>query len=171
MREAAPGRRPGPVLHALFRIPLPLLRARLGWLLGGRVVLIEHIGRRTGTLRRTALEVVGRDRVSGSVTVASGYGERSDWYRNLRANPRATIVLGPRRHTVEAVPVPPERAEAVMVAYARRYPRLAPRIARMLGYEVDGTEGDYAALGRKLRLVDLVPAAPGQPQRPLISKR
>ncbi|MDG4824961.1 nitroreductase family deazaflavin-dependent oxidoreductase [Asanoa sp. WMMD1127] len=157
MRVREPGHRPGRLLRALFRVPVPLLRWRLGAIFGHRVVLIEHFGRRTGVRRQTAVEVIGRDRRSGTITVASGYGGRADWYRNLRANPRATVVDGARRRTVEAFVVSPDDAAGTMVGYAQQHPRIAPRVARMLGYEVDGTDEDYAALGRALRFLELAP--------------
>ncbi|GAA3347078.1 hypothetical protein GCM10020358_60510 [Amorphoplanes nipponensis] len=36
-----------------------------------------------------------------------------------------------------------------MVAYARRHRRLDRRFARLMGYEVDGSDRDFAALGRR----------------------
>ncbi|MFB9236020.1 nitroreductase/quinone reductase family protein [Plantactinospora siamensis] len=40
---------------------------------------------------------------------AAGFGARSDWYRNLRAHPRAAIQVGGRRRAVTAVPLPAAR--------------------------------------------------------------
>ena len=62
-----------------FRLPIPLYRARLGSLLGRRFVLINHIGRRTGQQRQVVVEVVERDPQTGAVTVAAGFGKRTDW--------------------------------------------------------------------------------------------
>ena len=157
LRRLASSQRPGALLKVIYRLPVPLLRARLGWLLAGRVVLLEHIGRRTGRCYFTAVEVIGRDRQTGAVTVASGYGRGADWYRNLRARPAGAMVLGARRREVDARQLSLDEGADIMVEYARRHPRAAPRVARMLGYVVDGTDADYAALGRALRFVRLVP--------------
>ena len=45
-------------LRLLFRLPAILYRWRCGWLLGRRFLLLIHVGRRTGKLRRTVLEVI-----------------------------------------------------------------------------------------------------------------
>ena len=42
----------------LFRAPVYLYRWHLGWMLGHRLLLLTHIGRRTGLRRQTVLEVV-----------------------------------------------------------------------------------------------------------------
>jgi hypothetical protein len=39
---------PTGISRALFRAPIALYRCRLGWLMGDRLILIEHRGRRTG---------------------------------------------------------------------------------------------------------------------------
>ncbi|HCU92327.1 MAG TPA: nitroreductase family deazaflavin-dependent oxidoreductase, partial [Actinobacteria bacterium] len=75
-----PGR-PAGVRRLLYRLPVWLYRARLGWLLGHRFVLINHIGRTSGRVRQVVVEVAEHDRVSGAVAVVSGFGPGSDWYR------------------------------------------------------------------------------------------
>ncbi len=44
-----------------FTVPILLYRARLGWLLGHRFLLLTHRGWKTGKIRRTVLEVVHYD--------------------------------------------------------------------------------------------------------------
>ncbi len=153
--------RPGPPTGArrlLFRLPIWLYRARLGALLGRRFVLVHHLGRRSGRPREVVLEVVHHDPVKGTVTVASGFGPESDWYRNLLAHPAARIELGARRLDVRAIPVPPAEAEGVMLDYARRHRRTARRLAGFMGFAVDGSDDDFRAVGRKLPFVRLEPA-------------
>ncbi|MCA9848813.1 MAG: nitroreductase family deazaflavin-dependent oxidoreductase, partial [Dehalococcoidia bacterium] len=60
-----------------FRAPIWLYRLHLGWLLGGRFLLMEHVGRRSGLVRRVVVEVVHHDRDADTYTVASGFGPRS----------------------------------------------------------------------------------------------
>jgi deazaflavin-dependent oxidoreductase (nitroreductase family) len=141
----------------LLRAPLPLFRAGLGRLFAGRLVLVEHVGRRTGARRAVVLEVVARDRDSGAVTVASGFGHRSDWYRNLQAHPETVMRIGLRPVPVTARPLTEEQGVGVMIAYGRAHPRTARRVARFMGFEVDGSEGDYAAVGRAVPFLVLVP--------------
>ncbi|PRY20212.1 nitroreductase family deazaflavin-dependent oxidoreductase [Pseudosporangium ferrugineum] len=141
----------------LFRIPILLFRAGLGGLFAGRMVLVEHAGRHTGKRRMVVLEVVDHDRTSGAVTVASGFGPRADWYRNLRAQPHTVIRLRRRRIPVTATPLSAEQAAGVMVAYATAHPRSARGVARLMGFAVDGSDADYAAVGRAVPFLELVP--------------
>ncbi|MGH3355381.1 MAG: GNAT family N-acetyltransferase [Nocardioidaceae bacterium] len=150
----------------IFRAPILLYRARLGWLLGHRFVLVQHRGRRSGRPRQVVVEVVTRDRSTGAVTVASGFGTGADWYRNLRADPEAVIWVSRRRTVVRATPLSAEDGGEAMVEYARRHPLAARVMARYMGFEIDGTEAGYRRVGHRvayLRLepvttTDLVPA-------------
>jgi deazaflavin-dependent oxidoreductase (nitroreductase family) len=145
----------------LFRAPLLVYRARLGWLFGRRLVMIEHRGRVSGRQRRVVVEVVVHDPVSGAVTVASGYGPTANWYRNLLADPEAHIVLGARRLPVRARPVPSEEGADLMAEYARRRPRSARMVAKQVGLPVDGSEARYRELGRTLPYMRLEPRTAG----------
>jgi deazaflavin-dependent oxidoreductase (nitroreductase family) len=151
-----PGRPTG-ISRVLYRLPVWLYRARLGGLLGHRFVLINHIGRTSDRVRQVVVEVAARDRASGVVTVVSGFGPGSDWYRNLLAHPNASIQLGTRVISVRTVPVPPGQAAEVMVDYARRHPRAARSLSRFMGFAVDGSDEDYRAVGRQLPVLRLEP--------------
>jgi deazaflavin-dependent oxidoreductase (nitroreductase family) len=140
----------------LLRVPIMAYSAGFGWLFGRWLVMVEHVGRRTGKRRRVVLEVVARD-ASGAVTVASGFGAKADWYRNLLAHPQAQVSTGRRRRPVVARPVPVDDGARVMLAYARRHRRPARRIAAVMGYEVDGGDADFAELGRRLNFLRLEP--------------
>jgi hypothetical protein len=59
----------------LVRAPVGLYRARLGFLLGSRLLMLEHTGRKSGARRYVVLEVVGHPRPRTYV-VASGFGGR-----------------------------------------------------------------------------------------------
>ncbi|WP_218854216.1 nitroreductase family deazaflavin-dependent oxidoreductase [Paractinoplanes atraurantiacus] len=136
---------------------MKLYRLRLGWLFGRRLAMVEHLGRRTGHLHQVVLEVVELDPATGALTVASGFGPKADWYRNLRAHPATDVVIGIRRIAVRAEPVPTETGAEIMRGYARRHPRTARRLAGFLGYELDGTDDDFAEFGRTLPFLRLIP--------------
>jgi deazaflavin-dependent oxidoreductase (nitroreductase family) len=147
---------PGGLGRRLLRLPIVLYRARLGWVFGRRLVLVHHVGRRTGRRHEVVLEVV--DRSGGAVTVASGFGPRADWYRNLLAAPRTTMTLGARQQPVEARALDAEEGSAVLLAYGRRHRRAARVVARRMGYEIDGSDADLRELGRRLPFLRLEPA-------------
>ncbi|NLG48405.1 nitroreductase family deazaflavin-dependent oxidoreductase, partial [Gordonia sp. (in: high G+C Gram-positive bacteria)] len=75
------------------RSPIPLFRAGLGFLFGGRLLLLEHTGRKSGELRYVALEKVDRP-AKDRIIIASGFGEKAQWYRNLQADPRCRVWIG-----------------------------------------------------------------------------
>ncbi len=79
----------------LMRLPIGLYRAGLGWMLGDRLVMIEHRGRVSHEPRYVVVEVV--ERGHNMIRVASGFGTRSQWYRNLRANGVAYLSTGRAR--------------------------------------------------------------------------
>ncbi len=148
---------PTGIRRALFRLPVHLYRLRLGALLGRRFVLINHVGRTTGLPRQAVVEVVTRDPATGAVTVAAGFGAGSDWYQNLLAHPDVTIQIGSRTIPVRAAQLAEDQAAEAMVGYARRHPRAARALARVLGFGVDGTESDYRTVGRRLPMVRFDP--------------
>jgi deazaflavin-dependent oxidoreductase (nitroreductase family) len=156
--RSSAAQRPAPWLRRLFRAPLVAYRWHLGWLFGHRLVLVEHVGRRTGQVRRVVLEVVEFDRATSAVVVASGFGPRADWYRNLLAHPSTTVVLGRRRLRVTACPVPAEEGGEIMRRYAQGRRRTARSMVRLLGYQVDGTDADFVQLGRSMPFLRLLPA-------------
>jgi deazaflavin-dependent oxidoreductase (nitroreductase family) len=137
----------------MFRLPVLLYRARLGWLLGKRFVLIEHMGRRSGKWRTTVVEVVAYDRADRSCVVAAGFGPRSDWYRNLIAHPQTHIHLGRRRIEALAVPVSAQEGAQVMLTYATHHRILAPYLCRFMGFQVDGSDCDYQTVGMHVPFV------------------
>jgi deazaflavin-dependent oxidoreductase (nitroreductase family) len=153
-------RRPTGLRRLLYRVPIRLYRGRLGWLLGHRFVLIDHVGRRSGRTRQVVVEVVARDRRTGSVTVASGFGPGADWYRNLRAHPEATMTIGATRIPVRAVPLDPREAADAMVDYARRHPYAAKQLSRFMGFTVGGNLEDYCEVGRQIPFLRLEPRVP-----------
>jgi deazaflavin-dependent oxidoreductase (nitroreductase family) len=96
-----------------WRAPIWLYRLRLGGLLGERFLLLNHIGRRSGRPRQAVLEVMYRDGGGGAYFVASGFGERSDWYRNVMVHPDVTIQVGRRRMATRAERLPLPQATQV----------------------------------------------------------
>lgn len=72
----------------------PMLRAGLGpWLgtpIGGYLLLLRARGRRSGVVRETPLSyVIGE----GSAWVMASLGVRTQWFRNLQADPQVEVLL------------------------------------------------------------------------------
>ena len=119
-------------LRLVLRLPIVLYRLRLGWLLGQRFVLLEHIGRKSRQVRETVVEVVGHDRASDAYYIVSGWGKRANWYQNLLATPRITIQVGRRHLNVCAEPVPLAEGVRVLLDYRQNHPLATRELSRVL---------------------------------------
>lgn len=143
----------------LMRAPIWIYRARLGGLLGSRMLMLEHIGRRTGVARQVVLEVFDHP-ATDTYVVASGFGDRAQWFRNVLANP-AVRVSASGGSPAPAVARLLDRAQAdrALAVYrgrhARAWARFKPVIEETLGEPVEDT--DTALPMIELRLA---PAAP-----------
>ena len=149
---------PNAFVRWLFRLPTYLFRAGLGFLFGSRIILLEHLGRKSGATRYSCVEVVGRDASGQALTIVSGYGEGSQWYRNLRAHPDIRIRTSRGSQDVRAEFLSAAEGADVMADYARRYPRMAPNLMKLCGAHVDGSEAEYREVAfERLRFVRLRP--------------
>jgi deazaflavin-dependent oxidoreductase (nitroreductase family) len=139
----------------LWRLPIWLYRANLGWLLTGHFLLLEHIGRKSRQVRYAVLEVLQRDKTDDVYYIAAGFGSSSDWYQNLLKTPHAKIQSGRRKANIMAEVVSIEEAERIIMDYARRYPTAIRTLARIIGYEVRKGEEDYHKFAKVIPIVAL----------------
>lgn len=116
----------------LMRAPIWLYRARLGWLLSGRLLMLEHTGRKTGVRRRVVLEVIDHP-TADSYLVASGFGHRAQWFRNITADPRVRLYAGGRRPApANARVLDQPEADRVLGHYIERHPRSWDKFSAVL---------------------------------------
>jgi deazaflavin-dependent oxidoreductase (nitroreductase family) len=145
--------RPTGALRLAFRLPIYLYRLGLGQLLGHRFMLLTHRGRRSGRVYQTALEVVRYDPSLRETVVASGWGERSDWYRNLKAHPALEIRTGRERYAPEQRFLAPEEVYREIVDYERRHPWAVRIVPSLLGFRLDGSDTARRAFANSVRMV------------------
>ena len=126
------GKQPGAVGRWFFRAPIFLYRVGLGPIMGRRLIVIEHTGRTSGVPRQTALEVVRRD--EESIDVAAAWGVKSDWYRNLLANPQLEVSSGSLKGAPATASVlDSETAESVYAGYVESHPKAAEALSKTVG--------------------------------------
>jgi deazaflavin-dependent oxidoreductase (nitroreductase family) len=143
-----------------FRLPIWLYHLRLGWLLGERVLLLTHIGRKSGVPRQAVIEVVRHDLASDTYVIASGFGAQVDWLRNIEKNPNVVVQSGGRRLEAVAERLPLEVAADELHSYAQRYPRAFRFLTkRLLGKELDGSAESCQQLAADVPVVALRPRA------------
>jgi deazaflavin-dependent oxidoreductase (nitroreductase family) len=139
-----------------FRLPIWLYRLRLGWLLGDRLLLLTHIGRKSGRPRQAVIEVVRHDRASDTYIIASGFGVQVDWFRNIQQNPNVVVQSGARRLVAVAERLPLDAAADELHGYAQRHPRTFRTIAkRLIGRELDGSAESCRRLAADVPVVAL----------------
>lgn len=136
----------------LVRAPIWLFKARAGALFGSRMLMLEHTGRNSGARRYAVLEVIDHP-APGSYVVASGFGRKAQWFRNIEAQPRVRVYTGsraPRRATARVLTQ--DEVDRTLAAYRSRHPKAWERMLPVL----EGTLG--AAItdtGAPLPLVEL----------------
>jgi deazaflavin-dependent oxidoreductase (nitroreductase family) len=89
-------------MRFFLRFPLWLYRLHLGWLLGNRFVMFQHTGRKSGLPRYTVVEVVQHNPATGVYIIASGWGEKADWFQNIQKEPEILLDTGRRKTTATA---------------------------------------------------------------------
>ena len=135
----------GPIGRLLARAPRHLYRLGLGGLLGQRFVMVEHTGRVSGRPRETVLEVVRRD--ESSIDVAAAWGSRSDWVRNVVAEPSVRVSSGRLRSApATAGLLDLGVATGVLGEYAESHPQAANALGRVLGLDFTGPAGVASAV-------------------------
>lgn len=116
------------------------------------MLMLEHTGRNSGARRYAVLEVVDHP-APGSYVVASGFGRKAQWFRNIEAQPRVRVYTGsraPRRATARVLTQ--DEVDRTLAAYRSRHPKAWERMRPVL----EGTLG--AAIpdtGAPLPLVEL----------------
>ncbi len=130
---------PGWFFRLWFKHPLIYYKLGLGSLVGRQVLLLTTIGRKTGKARLTPLGY-GYDASTRTYHVVAGWDGHTDWYRNLKADPRAHVQVGNLHFDCLAEFVPIEKCMEMLRQGARQNP-LAPRIwQRWTGVPYDGSD-------------------------------
>jgi deazaflavin-dependent oxidoreductase (nitroreductase family) len=121
-----------------------------------------HVGRRTGLLRYTVLEVVEYRKEEPEAVVISAFGPGADWVRNIEATPGAEVVIGLQRFPAAHRALDQEEAVQVIAGYERRNRLIAPIIrlvlSRLLGWPYDGSEDHRRRLATQLPFIAFRPA-------------
>ena len=123
--------------------------------MGKRFLMIEHRGRKTGTLYRTVLEVAGRNPERNEWIVTAGHGPTSDWYRNLKTGTLKAVWIGSKRFAARVRFLEPEEAGQVMGDYERAHRRTAKALLKAMGVSYDGTDEGRVEMMKQIPMVAL----------------
>jgi len=131
-------KRVGPVMRWIFKAPIFCYQIGLGSLMGKRILILTTVGRKSGKLRRTALEY-DYDPANGSYLLMTGWGGKSDWYRNALMNSNVELWVGKKRFKANARSASVNEVEAVMQKLLHYYPRVVKTWESVTGLSYDGT--------------------------------
>jgi deazaflavin-dependent oxidoreductase (nitroreductase family) len=154
--------RPSRWRRLFFKAPIALYRDGPAEIMRHRcVLLLTTTGRRSGLPRTTGVSFMPLDE---RFIIFSGWGVRSDWYRNLLANPDVTVRVGRRTLQATAVPVAdPARRRELMRQMRARAARCGPpnplrSLLRRTGiFDYEGELDLALAQGDALPIVELIP--------------
>lgn len=153
--------RPTGVVRVLVRAPLWLYRARLGWLLGHRLVYIVHRGRRSGARREVVAEAVGYDRARPEIVVIAAWGRDPDWYHNLVAAPALELRCSTRRWLLPTHRfLDATQTLRTLLEYQRAHPAAWRRLAPLLGFPVDPADPHWPQIAAAAHAIAFTPAPP-----------
>ena len=109
--------------RGLVRAPILIYRAGLGFLFGGRLLMMQHRGRTSGAARYVVLEVVDHP-AADEYVIVSGFGTRAQWYRNIEAEPAVRIWVGLRRGVpARATAMSETESAAALDHYIQEHPK------------------------------------------------
>lgn len=121
-----------PAMKWLFKSPLLLWRLGLGSLVGRLFMIMTTTGRKSGQPRHTAIEYhIWR----GRKYVLAAW-PKSDWYRNLQADPRLTIQTAVGSESVIARRMIDDAELADVYEFAAANP-LMRRFWQLLGFDLN----------------------------------
>jgi deazaflavin-dependent oxidoreductase (nitroreductase family) len=146
---------PTGLIALLFRLPVYVYRAHLGFVFRSKFLMLVHRGRTTGQVRQTVLEVMGRN--LDEYVVMTGWGRGSQWFRNIQASPPLQVHVGRRRFTPVARFLSDDEAAKVLDAYATKNPRDMKMLNRALGLQYDGTFEDLKRIVADRPMIGLRP--------------
>jgi deazaflavin-dependent oxidoreductase (nitroreductase family) len=144
--------RPSRLLKFVFDVPSLLYGWGLGWALGRRALAVTHTGRNSGRIYTTILEVIGFDNETKESIVASAYGTKADWYRNIQRQPAKRIQTGRLDYTPQQRFLSGVEAKEAAARFcedhpweAKLVPRVLPSIGAAVRAEPDATPSDLLA--------------------------
>jgi deazaflavin-dependent oxidoreductase (nitroreductase family) len=143
-------------LIPMFKLPLLLYRLRLGWLLGKRFMLLTHVGRHSGKVRRTILAVLRFDETTKEIFAVSAW-KGSDWYYNIQAAPALEVETAFVRYAPMQRTLSPEDITATLLDYRKKHPIFSRMICRIPGWKWDSTYEEFLELAHTLRGVAFEP--------------
>ncbi|HSX10019.1 MAG TPA: nitroreductase family deazaflavin-dependent oxidoreductase [Candidatus Saccharimonadales bacterium] len=143
--------KPKGILKLLYKLPVYLYKWHVGWILGRRFLMITHIGRKSGKKHQTVLEVIHYDPSTQEFIVISGYGEKSDWYKNIVKTPVVEVQVKGTRFVPKQRILSPEETFTLFDTYRKEHPLAFKAIISGMGYPYNGTSESLLTICKFIR--------------------
>ncbi|MDA8880933.1 nitroreductase family deazaflavin-dependent oxidoreductase [Pseudomonadales bacterium] len=124
-----------------------------GFLFGERFIHLKLWGRKSGQLKETVIEVIDQDKTNGVLYSASGFGTQSQWFKNISVNNAVFVTLRNTEFEASASVLSADEATEVLLRYVKVHPNSIKSVARLSGYEMDGSEKDIIAFSQIIKIV------------------
>ncbi len=136
----------GLLARLVFRLPLILYRLGLGWTLGHQFLVLTHVGRRSGHVHQTVLKVLHYDPHTHECIVASAWGHRTDWFRNIQCHSALAVQTANEWYVPRQRAVSSDEAFGVFNDWMRRQRWFARLMLGQIGQRIDVPEAQLRAL-------------------------
>ena len=148
-------RLPKPIRKLIHYPPRVAYAIGVGRLLGRFVLLLTTTGRKSGIKRVTPLQY---EEINGRIYVGSAFGIKSDWVKNIQANPTVNVRIKSRQFTTKAkiISDPKQITKFLRIRY-QRHPKMMGRILKSSGVVIPPMETDLADYAKSLLLIEITP--------------
>ena len=136
-----------------WRAPIWFYRLGLGWILGKRFLLLNHIGRKSRQSRQAVIEIVNFDAQENIYHVVSGLGEKAHWFQNIMQTPNVNIQVGNRKMPANAERLSLEAGEHILQAYARQHPTALRELSKILNLPYDGSPESVSEMAKVVPVI------------------
>ncbi len=149
--------RPNRLILLALKAPRIMFHFNLGWIFGHRILVVTHMGRKSGLIHQTPLEVVRYDATTKTCIVISAWGEKSDWYRNIRQRPALQIEVGRDRYVPQQRFLTTDETEHELDVYVEHHGLSAKMLSRVLGLDFAGDPVQRRKFAESARMVAFSP--------------
>lgn len=127
----------------------------LGPVLGKFVLLLTTIGRSSGKQRITPLQY---EEIDGRIHLGSAFGKKSDWVKNILANPKVEVQIRSRKFIgyAEVIDDPAKIIDFLLIRY-KRQPKMISRILKSEGIPIPPSTTDLREYAKGMALVVINP--------------
>lgn len=148
-------RTPKFILRLIHWPPQIAYAVGLGPLIGNFVLLLTTTGRKSGRRRVTPLQY---EEMDGRIYLGAARGLKTDWIRNIQANPRVEVRVKARKFTGTArVVTDPGQIADFLELRCQRHPRMMSAMLRGEGISLPPERAALEAYAAQLALAVVEP--------------